>query len=144
MRRFHADHEGVLPHERVLTLWKCDEAATASTLADSSYSNLYPLVLKGPGAITAQIGLFNSGLEGTDYTQPVMTDLIHWHETAAQEPETFNGTDSYLDDLSGFTYEVGGTTYRAVWFFQLGAGQAVVDSAVLNGQDAIRWGNPSF
>lgn len=66
MRRFHLDHEGVMPDGFVKALWKCDEAASATTLTDYSYAGAFPLLKMGEGAFTAQVGLFNSGLEGAD------------------------------------------------------------------------------
>ena len=76
---------------------------------------------------------------------PVLSGLIHWHETAQQDPValTSSPTDSYYDNLAAFTFVRASVTYRPVFLFPLQSGQAAVDTAVLNGQDALRYAGSS-
>lgn len=51
MRRLHLDHEGVIPDDSVLALWKCDEVSATSGLIDSSYSAAFQLVTAGTSVL---------------------------------------------------------------------------------------------
>lgn len=58
MRRFKTSHEGCVPDENVLALWKCDEG-TGVDLTDSSYSATFSLNSLGPGNTGATTSLFD-------------------------------------------------------------------------------------
>ena len=80
MKRFHLDHEGVLPDESVVALWRGDEGlSSAPFVMDSSYSANFALTTAGAtagfkaagffGAVSAGSGARWTGEAGTGWLQ---------------------------------------------------------------------------
>lgn len=138
MRRFRPNNEGVLPDDRVLALWRCDEEASTATLTDFSYSSNLHLIKRGAGPLTAQTGLFMSGLEGTpDVTGPDLANLTHWSE-ADDTTHIVSGSEVFTDK-GPYTFTHGTTganSKTALVINSIGRGAA----DTLNGKNGFFFG----
>lgn len=92
MRRPHTDHEGILPDEDLLALWKCDETSAATGLLDSSYSALYVLPEVGANGISVVGSLFADSTTGARKPGEALSQ--GWFESAsASSAHAYVGTD---------------------------------------------------